>query len=502
MKATYTCIVIFIILPIFSTAQLQFAKIFSDNMILQRDKVINIWGKASPKYAVTISFGGETKTVIVHKDSNWIASFKSQKANLHPQSIYVRSGMQKDSIKNILIGDLWLCIGQSNMEWPMSKELHFASEKTNAENPLIRLFNPTYAGKNTFNVSFTDSIVTNLTVDHFYKGSWQRCDSVSFKSMSAVAYYFGKEIATTIQIPIGLIHIAIGGAPLESFISKEAFLNSKQFSKKVNSDWMMNSFLPVWVRERGMQNVGKNKNVPKDDQGNNHAFKPGFAYEAGIKPLLNMPIKGILCYQGESNAQEIERVDEYGQLSLLMMNDLRKKWHQPDLPFLFTQLSSIDTLHYKGQLWPNFRDEQRKMLDLIPFSGMAVTSDIGFKNDVHPTNKKLVGERLAAWALCKTYFKKNIPSGPLPISAVFKDGKIKINFKYANNGLTTSDQKQLSGFSINAITEVPAIIDENKIVIYTTAKPAFVYYGWTPYTNANLTNKNLLPTSTFKIKVK
>lgn len=501
MKAIYTCLIIFIILPILSTAQLQFAKIFSDNMILQRDKEIKIWGKALPGDQVFISFGGETKIETVRKDSSWMVGFKSQKANKHPQSIYASVGTQKDSIKNILIGDLWLCIGQSNMEWPMSKELHYTTEKINAQRPLIRLYNPTYAGKNTFNVSFTDSIQANLTVDQFYKGSWQTCDSISFKSMSAVGYYFGKKISDTLQVPVGLINLSIGGAPLETFISKEALKNSKQFSKKIKGDWMMNTYLPIWIRERGMQNVGNNSKVPNDEQGNNHAFKPGFAHEAGIKPLQNMPIKGIICYQGESNAQEKERVNEYGQLSLLMINDLRKNWQQPELPYLFTQLSSIDTLQYKGQLWPSFRDEQRKMLKLIPFSGMAVTSDIGFKNDVHPTNKKTVGERLALWALHKTYAKNYVPSGPLPINAKFKAGKISIHFKYAKDGLTTSDSQALRGFSINAKSEVPAFINQNRVEINTVLKPAYVYYGWVPFTNANLANKNVLPASTFKIKV-
>ena len=501
MKAIYTCLLILIIIPTFSTAQLQFAKVFSDNIILQREKVINIWGKAVPMNQVIISFGGETKKVFVNKDSSWTVYFKSQKANTEPQTIFASSGFQKDSIKNILIGDVWLCIGQSNMEWPMSKELNYSIEKVNAHRPLIRFYNPTYAGKNTYNVLFTDSIVSNLTVDNFYKGSWQYCDSVTFKSMSAVAYYFGKVISDSLQVPIGLINLSIGGAPLESFISKDALKNSKQFSKKVNGNWINNSSLPVWIRERGMQNVGTISNMHQDEQGNNHSFKPGFAYKAGIEPILNIPIKGILCYQGESNAQEIERVDEYSQLSLLLINDLRKKWHQHELPFLYTQLSSIDTLKYKGQLWPEFRNEQRKMLTLIPNSGMAVTSDIGFRNDVHPTNKKTVGERLALWALHKTYYKNIVPSGPIVQSALYKSGKIIVKFKYADGGLATSDSKPLQGFSIKIGTEIPAFIDQNSIIIRTTERPKFVYYGWSPYTYANLINKNLIPASTFKIKV-
>lgn len=171
--------------------------------------------------------------------------------------------------------------------------------------------------------------------------------------MSAVGYYFGKEIMTTQGIPIGLINISIGGAPLESFISKKTLRNSRQFFEKVKGEWLTNDALPVWIRERGSQNISGIKDCPKDENGNNHSYKPGFAYQSGIKPIINLPIKGILCYQGESNAQEVERVNEYGALSVLMVNDFRKKWKQPKLPFYYVQLSSIDTVKYKGHLWPN-----------------------------------------------------------------------------------------------------------------------------------------------------
>lgn len=142
--------------------------------------------------------------------------------------------------------------------------------------------------------------------------------------MSAVAWYFGKQLTTDLNIPVGLIHLSIGGAPLETFIDVKTLLSGKQFAAKVKGDWLKNNALPVWIRERGMQNIGNIPDVPADEYGKNHAFKPGFAFEAGIKPLLPMPVKGIICYQGESNAQEMERVMEYGALTALMVNDYRK----------------------------------------------------------------------------------------------------------------------------------------------------------------------------------
>ena len=495
-------LLIHLLIPFFSVAQLQVAKIFSDNIVLQRDYPVTIWGKANPGKLVTVVFANEKATAIVRQDSGWTVIFHAQKANALPQSVFITSGDEKMYIKNILIGDLWLCIGQSNMEWPVMKEIHYKEEIVNSRQPLLRLYNPTYPGKNTFNVSFSDSITQNLTTEKFYKGQWQTCDSNSFKSMSAVGYYFGKQIVNEINVPVGLINLAIGGAPLESFISREALKKSKRYAEKLQGDWLTNEALPVWVRERGMQNIGGLKNVPNDEYGNNHSFKPGFAFESGMVPILNLPIKGILCYQGESNAQELEMVYEYGSLSALLVKEYRIKWKQPQLPFYFVQLSSIDTIKYKGQLWPQFRDEQRKMLSLIPYSGMAVCSDIGFKNDVHPTNKKEVGERLARWALNKTYHRNIIPSGPLPLQASYKSGKIIITFNYTGNNLLTSDGENLKGFSTDGIQDCEATIQQKTVVVAVKEKPSFIYYGWQSFTDANLVNSEKLPASTFKLTVK
>jgi len=263
----------------------------------------------------------------------------------------------------------------------------------------------------------------------------------------------------------------------------------------------LNDSLPVWIRERGRQNVGRISNVPADENGKNHPYKPGFAYAAGIEPILGMPIKGVIWYQGEINAQEMERVKEYAALQKLMIDDYRSKWHLPHMPFYWVQLSSIDTNNYKSQLWPEFRNEQRLLLKMVTNGGMAVCSDIGFKNSVHPTDKKTVGERLARWALNKTYQKNIIPSGPLPIKAEYANGIVVISFRYTANGLQTADNKKVRGFSTDGQTDTNAIIQNNKIILSVKKKPAFMYYAWKPYSDANVVNSELLPASTFKLKV-
>lgn len=232
--------------------------------------------------------------------------------------------------------------------------------------------------------------------------------------------------------------------------------------------------------------------------GLNHAYKPGFAYAAGIQPLLSFPIKGIIWYQGESNSLEIERVNEYPALMKLMINDYRSKWKNKKMPFYWVQLSSIDTVAYQSRFWPQFRNDQRTLLTEVKHSGMAVSSDLGFKNNVHPTNKKAVGERLARWALRDVFHQRVIVSGPLPIKAKHRKGEITISFDHGK-GLATADGLELRGFSFDGKNEIPANIKNNKISIQTSTKPEYVYYGWNPFSDANLVNSDNLPASTFKI---
>lgn len=513
--------------PIFSVN-----RIFTNNMILQRDQPIHIWGKGLPGATVRVGFSKDaskatfvmksagiakhseshiarvvkvsSKITIVNADSTWSVYLPALPASVTPHELQINSGKSNIRISNILIGDIWVCIGQSNMEWPMQREMYYHQAKATAEQPLLRFYNPTYAGKNIFNQYYSDSVLHLLPLEKFYaRTQWELSDSNHFKTMSAVAYYYGKEIVQNTKIPIGLINLSIAGASLETFIGLDALRLHAQFAKKTEEPWLTNPALPLWVKERGNQNL---------KTGTLHPFKPGQAYEAGIKPLFPLAIKGIINYQGESNAQEIERVVEYAALSKLMVNDYRKQWKQPTLPYYYVQLSSIDTAKYKGHFWGAFREEQRKTMDLIPYSGMAVCSDIGFKDNVHPTNKKWVGERLARWALNKTYQKNILPSGPLPIKAVYANGEVIVYFKYAGKGLQVADagnlkvsasneNKSLQGFTLDGVRPVSASIQGQTVHIAVASKPDFIYYGWKSYSDGNLYNSEGLPASTFKLSV-
>lgn len=494
--------VISLLLPAAALAQLRVANILSDDMVLQRGVPICVWGSGSPGNNVIVRLFNQMKTAVVKHDSSWQVSFAKQKANTIPQAVNIRSGREELTLQNVLVGDVWLASGQSNMEWPMGREMHWKEEKNRANQPLIRLNNPPPAGRYVYGVTYTDSLNRRLTKDSFYfwRG-WTVCDSNTVKEASAVAYYFAKAIAEQEAVPIGIINLSIGGAPIETFISKEALQNDKRFAPKVKGAWLENENLPKWIRQRGRQNVGNNPNGFGDDLGPNHAYKPGFAYESGVQPLLTFPIKGVIWYQGESNSLEKDRVEEYRDLLHVLIDDYRTGWKQPEMPFYWVQLSSVDTTNYKSHYWPQFRNEQRKLLAETKHGGIAVNSDVGSKNDVHPTDKKTVGERLARWALRQVYGLNVVPSGPLPMEARYSGGKVIVSFQYSD-GLRTSDGKTLRGFSLDGKSETEAVIQKDKVSVPTRSKPSFVFYGWKPFTDANLVNGESLPASTFKLRVK
>lgn len=488
------------LLPSIAFSQLSLNKYVTSNMVLQREQPIVISGKGKPFQIVDVILDKEHRTATISKDSSWNVIFHAREASKTPIVLHVSSGNEKLFAKDILVGDVWLCSGQSNMEFPLKSTDSYQQEKLKDNQPLIRFCNPAPAGRYVYGIPYTDSLNRRLTQNRFYEGAWTLCDSLNASEFSAVGYYFAKKLATSLDIPIGVINLSIGGAPIETFISKALLKKDKRFKEKVNGDWLKNDHLPEWIRERGMQNIGDHSNGFRDELGLNHAYKPGFAYECGIEPL-HLSIKGILWYQGESNAQEMDRVLEYPALQKMLIKNYRDHWHDAKLPFYWVQLSSVDTPYYKSQLWPIFRDEQRLLLNEINNAGMAVCHDYGNRKSVHPTNKEVVGERLARWALYQDYHQNVLPSGPLPVKAIYKNGHVEITFRYSGDGLKTSIGSVVKGFSLNGKDAVAATINGKEVSIPTMSKPSYVYYSWQLYTDGNLVNSDNLPTSTFKIAV-
>ncbi|HRP57828.1 GDSL-type esterase/lipase family protein [Agriterribacter sp.] len=470
---------------------LQLPVVFAPHMVLQRNKPIKFYGTANAGEKISISFNGKQQVAVAGDNGQWNAPFPAMPAG-GPFKAVITSPGKTIALDDILIGDVWLCSGQSNMAFPLqaaenSKIEMEAAQKSNR----IRLLNRKVIAE-TDNKAWDPLTLQKVNELEYFSGTWERCDSGTAKNFSAVAYYFGKKLQQQLNVPIGLIQVAVGGSTTESWIDRYTMEHHPVLVNELYN-WRKSDFFQPWVRERADTNL-KNSTDPKQ----RHPYEPCYNYEAGIKPLVNFPIEGVIWYQGESNAHNIE-------LHEIVFPELVKSWRKQwgyEFPFYYVQLSSLNR-----PSWPSFRNSQLQLLKIIPNAGMAVSSDVGDPTDVHPRNKKPVGERLARLALHFNYQQKSIvPSGPLPLNIVKQNSRIVISFQYAQM-LKTNDGETLRGFRLlndkGQQTDMNAFIQNNKVIIPfgKEQRPVAVLYGWEPFTNANLVNGEGLPASTFKIKI-
>lgn len=467
---------------------LQLATVFAPHMVLQRNKPIRFYGKANTNEKVSIRFNQLQKTVEAADDGRWQVVFPAMKAG-GPFTANFITAEKAIRLDDILIGEVWLCSGQSNMYFPLRDAIHQKDEMELAQkSTTLRLLkmNPVVE---TGNYAWDSVTLQNVNQLNYFSGTWQKCDSEGVKDFSAVAYYFGKKLQRKLHVPVGLIEVAVGGSTAESWIDRYTMEHHPVLVNELYN-WRQSDFFMSWVRERAATNL-KNATNPKQ----RHPYEPCYNYEAGIKPLVNFPVAGVIWYQGESNTHNTEL---YETVFPELVNSWRKQWGY-SLPFYYVQLSSMDR-----PSWTSFRFSQLQLVKRIPNVGMAVSSDAGNSNNVHPKQKKVVGIRLAVLALHFTYGQKNIvPYGPMPAKAVMHNGNVVFTFQYAKQ-LQTSDGKPLRGFKLmdekGIQYKAHAFIEQNKVVIRVPGgmKPINVLYAWESYTNANLINGARLPASTFK----
>lgn len=483
------------------------APVFTDSMVLQRGVNVPVWGTADAGTAITVTFGEQRARTNADDKGRWLVKLESMRADAEPRELKVVAGDATLTVRDVLVGEVWVAAGQSNMEWPLANEAHAKAELPAADHPHLRLLNLTYAGQST--AVFAQDVLKRLTPDGYYRGAWQPCSPRSAKDFSAVGYYFGKELHQALKVPVGIIHLAVGGSPTEAWVRREALAADKELAPLLTGNWLDNDSLEGWCRQRGRDNLAnalKGKaEVPNDAAGPNHPFKPGFLWDAGVARLTPLAIRGVIWYQGESNSLSLARLQQHDRLFPLLVADWRKRWGLGEFTFVYCQLSSIGTEQgYKSQHWPEFRDGQRRMLAEIPNSGMAVTSDLGHPTDVHPRDKKAVGRRLALWALARTYDQKLTYSGPL-VKSVRRDGPaLIVTFDHAD-GLKAIDGKPVAGFEIASAdgkfqpAGVEIRMDGVTLASRLVAEPVSARYGWQPFSTGNLTNGEGLPTSTFSL---
>lgn len=501
------------------TGTLALASVFGDHMVLQRDGPVPVWGTAAPRSEVTVAFAGRAVTTTADAAGRWRANLPALEASAEPRVLQVGAGGETVEIKDVLVGEVWICAGQSNMEWPLSKDSRAAVEMPRAANPLVRLLDLDFAGKYFFAKPFSDAIIARLTPEGFYRGEWARCAPESAAPFSAIGYYFARDLQAALGVPVGVISLAVGGSPTEAWVSRETLAADSELRAMTAGNWLDNPALDPWCRQRGMENLGNalkaGKTVPDSDGGGPaHPFKPGFLWDAGMSPLIPIAMRGVLWHQGESNALSAWRAEQHEKLFPLLVRDWRARWRREareardDFPFLYCQLSSIEAVGYKSENWPEFRDSQRRMAEKIPNVGMVVTSDVGARRDVHPREKSAVGSRLARLALAQTYGRAILPGGPVPMSATVQGGTLRVAFAHTGDSLRTSDGSAPRAFEMagadGRFHPAEARLDGASVLLSApaVASPRQVRYGWTPYSEGNLVNSESLPASIFALQVK
>ncbi|HET7119343.1 MAG TPA: GDSL-type esterase/lipase family protein [Hanamia sp.] len=478
---------------------LQMPDVFANDMVLQRNKPIPIFGTANANQEIIVSFSKHLpgqgiwtgiKKVNSDSDGKWEVIFDGLPAG-GPYTLTVQSKDKKLEFNNILMGDVWLCAGQSNMLFRLDQSFEGKTAIENSTDKNIRLFQ-LKAIQETDNVAWDSATLKKVNELKYFTGNWQQCNPESASTFSAVGYFFGKKIQQEENVPIGLIEVAVGGAPIVSFMDRHT-MEFDHYLVNELYDWRKSDFIMPWVRERAAKNLENSK-----DPRQRHPYDPCYNFEAGISQFINTPIKGIVWYQGESDTHN---VDLYAYNFKALISNWRSLWKE-GLPFYFVQLSSIDR-----PSWPYFRDMQRKISHEIFNVGMAVSSDWGDLLNVHPTHKQPVGERLALLALKNTYHKNMIAQGPEVIKVLQNGKRIVIDFK---NGikLQTRNNEKLIGFEVmnekGEIISPTAEIKNNEVVLYLNKdeKIIKVLYAYQPFTRANLENEAGLPAGTFAINMK
>ena len=480
--------------------------IISDNMVLQTGRNLPIWGTAEPDEEVTVSIAGQRLTTQADDQGRWMVKLAPfQQPIDQPVSMTV-TGKNTLTIKNILVGEVWVCSGQSNMRWMVSKSADAEKEMAAADYPSIRLFTLQNAS-------------TSKPCDGT-PGQWRVCKPGTVGYFSAVAYYFGRHLNSTLNVPVGLVLAAVGGTPAEAWTSETA-LESHKGLKSILDRWKQaeadynrdasieNEYqnkLAKWKRRVAKAKAKGRRLPPKPAKPHGRPGDlqmPCGLYNGMIAPLIPYAIKGAIWYQGESNAT---RAYQYRQLFPAMICHWRQAWAQGDFPFLFVQLTNFQKPcdEPTESIWAELREAQLMTLRL-PKTGMAITIDIGDADDIHPKNKQDVGRRLALAAEAIAYHRNVVYSGPIYDSMTVEGNQIRLRFTHLGSGLKAKHSETfLIGFTVagadRQFVHADAHIDGNTVVVKSdrVSNPVAVRYAWADNPACNLYNKEGLPASPFR----
>ena len=482
---------------------------FADHMMLQRGKPIPVWGTANAAQTIRVNFAGKTLKTTADWQGRWQVIFPPQPANAIPQDLVIEAEKTL-VIGDILIGDVWLCAGQSNMAFPLKSCNGAASEILQAvRDPRLRLLNRA-CRLPTNGAAWTPGQWRLAAGGQPFAGTWEVASGETAPEFSGVAWFFARELRQRHPaVPVGLIEVAIGGAPLEAFVSHAGMLSSPLLQNTVCSrqSWIDNPGVPAWCRQRGRENLASCLKQPEPPRPH-HPYEPSFIWESALQELCPFPLAGVVWYQGESNATTGGNPDEAmppepaeaGIRALIA--DWRTRWEDPQLPFLMVQLPRCN------RPWMLFREVQAKVAGTETAIGLAVTTDLGDPGNVHPASKTPVGQRLA-WLACLLAHQETVVArSPDLAEAKLAGNSILLRFANTGTGLTFAGDK-LDGFELagadGVFKPVRATLAPDNTVTVTDAgipAPAAVRYNWAPVPLGNLFSREGLPAAPFRAEMK
>ncbi|MES2737826.1 MAG: sialate O-acetylesterase [Verrucomicrobiota bacterium] len=486
-------------------AEIKLPAIIGDNMVLQQKQANPIWGWDTPGTEVTVTFAGQTKTAKAGADGKWTVKLDAVPANAQPATIGIK-GTNTRELKNVLVGEVWICSGQSNMQWNVGSSWDADLEIATAKYPNIRLISVPQVG--------------TQEPQQDFKGQWAECSPQTVGPFSAVGYFYGRVLHRMLDVPVGLINNAWGGSAAEAWVRRDELEKDARFKglmeNTVKTEAAMNSekakqdyeaALAKWKTQadeakKAGQPIPRQPSSPQGWLTGN--ARPGNIYNGVLLPTIGYGIKGAIWYQGESNAG---RAYEYGSLFPFMIEHWRKEWKQGDFPFYWVQLADFmpEAPTPGDSAWAELRESQTKTQNAIKNGGQAVIIDLGEANDIHPKNKRDVAERLARLALVKDYGFKLPYRSPEYKSVAIEGNKAIVTLDTFDSTLRTVDVSEVKGFAICGedkkwVWATAKIVGRDKVEVTAAevAKPVAVRYAWANNPVCNLLSIEGLPVTPFR----
>ena len=493
-------------------AALALPKFFSEGRVLQRNCEAKIWGTSSPEAAVTVNFRGAKARTNADNTGHWSLVIKTGEAEPKGSPLKIETDKDSQTIAKVYVGEVWLASGQSNMYWSLDRNPEYIEMLKKQKFPHVHMFS----------AALTPAAEDQNNIE----GSWHVPSPDNAREISSVAFFFANKLQEELQVPVGILKTCWGGKPVETFTSREALsanpktkplvdrLTAQQatFDPKSAEAFYQKQLAAHEKALKDWQDHGKakGKKRPKPptppSSPMEKAGAPGVLYSGMIHPFVGYTLTGAIWYQGESNAKAGHV--PYDVTLPLMIEDWRQRWGQA-FAFNFVQLANFKPVAKEpgnNDPWPLLQDRMRRILDTTPNTGMAVLNDVGDAKNIHPPNKRAPGERLAIWALAKTYDKPVIHSGPLFVSSKIEGNSIHVSFKAVGEGLASRDNEKLARFEIAGADKVwhwaEATIEGKDTVVVSSSdvpSPAAVRYAWAANPEgANLVNSAGLPASIFR----